>query len=160
MTENVIREYLASCGQTWEETAPGTFTVDLPGEAKLKTTCHLAVKAQGLAVSAFVARRPDENHERVHRWLLERNAKLRGVAFTVDQSGDIYLVGRLPLVAVTEQELDRLLGTVLDTADSSFNTILELGFAASIRREWAWRLERGESTRNLAAFEHLRPDVG
>ena len=42
-----------------------------------------------------------------------------------------------------------------DVADDSFNVILELGFAESIRREWAWRRSRGESTANLAAFRHL-----
>ena len=47
--------------------------------------------------------------------------------------------------------------SVADTSDSSFNTILELGFAESIRREWAWRRSRGESTANLAAFTHLDP---
>ena len=36
------------------------------------------------AVHAFVARHPDENHERVYRWLLERNLRLFGVAFAVD----------------------------------------------------------------------------
>ena len=50
-------------------------------------------------------------------------------------------------------ELDRLLGSVLTYADESFNTILELGFATSIRKEWAWRNLRGESTRNLEAFK-------
>src|SRR5690606_35968838 len=121
------------------------------------TACSLAVRDHLLMVNAFVARRPDENHDGVHRWLLERNARLPGLAFAIDGAGDIYLVGRLPLHAVTADELDRLLGAVLDTADSSFNTILELGFASSIRQEWEWRLARGESTRNLAAFEHLRP---
>jgi len=55
--------------------------------------------------------------------------------------------------------VDQVLGAVLDAADSSFDTLLELGFAGSIRREWEWRLKRGESTANLAAFERLRPDV-
>jgi hypothetical protein len=41
---------------------------------------------------------------------------------------------------------------VLTQADGSFNTILELGFASSIRKEWEWRQLRGESTRNLEAF--------
>jgi len=45
-----------------------------------------------------------------------------------------------------------VLGAVLTYADESFNTILELGFATSIRREYEWRLARGESTRNLDAF--------
>jgi hypothetical protein len=45
-----------------------------------------------------------------------------------------------------------LLGSVLSYADESFNAILELGFASSIRKEWEWRRLRGESTRNLEAF--------
>jgi len=154
---DVVRSHLAEAGQPWDETAAGVFSVELPGERKLKTSCSLAVGDHSLVVNAFVARCPDENQARVHRWLLERNARLSGVAFAVDHVGDIYLVGRLPLHAVTEAELDRLLGVVLEAADSSFNPILEMGFASSIRREWQWRLSRGESTRNLAAFEHLRP---
>jgi hypothetical protein len=74
------------------------------------------------------------------------------VAFAVDRLGDIYLDARLPLAAVTPDELDRLLGSVLTYADESFNTILELGFASSIRKEWEWRRLRGESTANLEAF--------
>ncbi len=74
------------------------------------------------------------------------------MAFALDHHGDIYLDGRLPLSVVTPDELDRLLGSVLTYADESFNTILELGFATSIRKEWAWRNLRGESTKNLEAF--------
>jgi hypothetical protein len=105
-----------------------------------------------VAVHAFVARNPDENHAAVYRWLLERNLRMYGVCFAVDSAGDIYLDGRLPLHAVDAAEVDRLLGAVLTYADESFNTILELGFASSIRKEWNWRRSRGESTRNLDAF--------
>ena len=77
------------------------------------------------------------------------------VAFAINELGDIYLVGRLPLTAVSEQELDRILGAVLQYSDSSFNPLLELGFANAIRREWAWRVSRGESLANLEAFTHL-----
>ena len=84
--------------------------------------------------------------------MLERNLKLFGVAFAVDHMGDIYLDGRLPLSTVTPEEVDRLLGSVLTYADESFNTLLELGFASAIRKEWEWRRSRGESTRNLEAF--------
>ena len=154
----VVRETLGASGLDWTERRPGVFEVDLPGERKLKTTCRLEVGRHALALHAFVARNPDENHAAVYRWLLERNLRMFGVAFAVDASGDIYLDGRLPLHAVTANELDRLLGAVLTYADESFNTILELGFATSIRREWAWRESRGESTGNLEAFRHLRPE--
>ncbi len=149
----VLREALADLDA--EEPQPGTFVVTLPGERKLKTTCSLVVGDHAVSVNAFVARRPDENAEAVHRWLLERNAKTYAVAFAVDHLGDIYLTGRLPLHAITAEEVDRVLGAVLDYADSSFNPILELGFATAIRKEWAWRRSRGESTANLEAFRHL-----
>ena len=70
----------------------------------------------------------------------------------VDAAGDVYLVGRLPLSVVTADEIDRILGSVLQYADESFDPLLEIGFASSIRREWAWRQKRGESTANLKAF--------
>jgi len=56
---------------------------------------------------------------------------------------------------VTERELDRLIGSVLQYSDNSFNPLLELGFANAIRREWAWRVSREESLANLDAFKHL-----
>ena len=86
-------------------------------------------------------------------WLLEHNLKTYAVGFAVDHHGDVYLDGRLPLAVLDDDdELDRLLGSVLSTADASFNAILELGFASSIRKEWEWRRLRGESTANLEAF--------
>lgn len=151
----LVRDWLDVAGVPYDEPRPGTFVARLPGEHKLATACTLRVGSHSLGVQAFVIRRPDENAAAVHRWLLERNARTYGVAFTVDALGDIYLTGRLGLHAVTADELDRVLGSVLETADGSFDTLLELGFASAIRREWAWRTSRGESTANLAAFTHL-----
>ena len=152
-----VRTYLADNEIEHEETARegvegASFSLTLPGEKKLQTPVRLDVGAHALAVHAFVCRNPDENHARVHRWLLERNLRMYAVAFAVDRLGDIYLDARLPLGSVTAEELDRLLGSVLANADESFNAILELGFASSIRKEWEWRISRGESTRNLEAF--------
>jgi len=147
-----VREHLASQGIAYTEPADGVFSFSLPGERKLQTAVRLDVGPHALACHAFVCRAPDENHERVYRWLLQRNLRMYAVSFALDRLGDIYLDARLPLSAVTPDELDRLLGSVLTYADESFNTILELGFAASIRKEWEWRRLRGESTANLEAF--------
>ena len=154
-----IEAALAEAEAAFERPKDGHYVVALPGTHKLSTTCSLLVGDHTLSVNAFVVRAADENREAVYRWLLEHNTRLSGIAFAIDRLGDVFLVGRVPLAAVTEAEVDRLLGSVLDAADSSFDTLLELGFATSIRREWAWRLKRGESTANLAAFERLRPDA-
>ena len=115
----------------------------------------MIVGRHALLVEAFVCRRPDEAHEEVYRFLLRRNARLYGVHYTIDKAGDIYLVGRAGLHAVTADELDRLLGQVVEAADGDFNTLLEIGFANAIRREWDWRVSRGEPLANLQAFAHL-----
>ena len=152
-----IRSELSELDLEWTESAPGLFSVSLPGSRKLVTECAIDVGKHGMNVRAFVARKPDENQVGVYRWLLERNLKLHGICFALDALGDIYLTGSLPVDLVTRAEVDWLLGTVAEAADDSFNVILELGFAESIRQEWAWRRSRGESTANLAAFTHLDP---
>ena len=158
----VLRSALDDAGVAWEQPAgdPYTCVATLPGTRKLSTTCSLRVGEHTLSINAFVVRHPDENHEAFYRWLLERNTRLYGVAYAIDRLGDVYLAGRLPLAAVSAEEVDRLLGAVLTHADEPFNTLLELGFASAIRREWDWRTKRGESTRNLDAFAHLTGEQG
>jgi len=151
----VIEDFLESHDIDFEKSGEKTFLLTLPGEKKLQTHVALVIGEHSLSINAFVIRKPDENIAAVHEWLLQKNAATYSVAFAINELGDIYLVGRLPLTTVTEQELDRVLGSVLQYSDSSFNPLLELGFASSIRREWAWRVSRGESLANLKAFEHL-----
>ena len=151
----VIEEFIASHDLDSEQVDSKTFLITLPGEKKLQTHCALVVGDHSLGINAFVIRKPDENIDAVHEWLLAKNASMYSVAYAINELGDIYLVGRLPLNAVTEQEIDRVLGAVLQYSDSSFNQLLELGFSTAIRREWAWRVSRGESLANLKAFEHL-----
>ncbi len=136
---------------------PG-IVVALPGERRLITNTLLSIGAHGVRLEAFVCRKPDENFEGVYKYLLRRNRRLYGMAYTLDNIGDIYLVGRMSLHAVTADEIDRLMGQVIEAVDFDFNTLLELGFRSSIEKEWKWRLSRGESLKNLQAFEHLRPE--
>ncbi len=139
-------------GVAYEVLDDKTVAVALPGEQRLRTACVLTVGEHALHVEAFVMRRPDEHHEAVYRFLLQHNARMYAVHWSIDQAGDVYLVGRLPLAALTAEELDRVFGCVLEYADGSFNALLQLGFGSSIRREWAWRTKNGESLANLAAF--------
>jgi len=151
----VIESTLDDRGIEWERSGPESYVVTLPGTHKLKTLCNLIVGDHSVRVEAFVMRQPDENREQLWAWLLQRNARTYGVSFSIDAVGDVYLMGRVPLHAVTPDEIDRLLGAVLTYADESFDTMLEIGFGSAIRREWAWRVSRGESLANLAAFAHF-----
>ena len=143
----------------YERPRPGAYLVKLPGKHKLATMTWLIAGDHSLHVEAFFCRQPDENHEEFYRWLLRKTGGMYGVGFTLDPVGDVYLVGRLPLSAVTPEEVDRILGCVLTYSDDNFDRALELGFAESIRREWDWRVKRGESVANLRPFARILPDA-
>jgi hypothetical protein len=157
MVTDLIERVLSDRELEWDKTGDSTYVVTLPGTHKLKTACNLIVGEHALRIEAFVMRQPDERREELWAWLLRRNARMYGVSFSIDAVGDVYLTGRVSLRSLDEDELDRLLGAVLSYADESFDTMLEIGFGSSIRREWEWRVKRGESLANLQAFKHLAP---
>ena len=147
----VIAEFLADSDLEWEAGASeGEVVVTLPGEKKLRTVVSLVTSPTWLTARAFVVRNPDENHDRVHRFLLAKNLRLPGIAYAVDASGDVYVTGRLPAAAVTPEALDHLLGAILDATHLAAGGPLH-----SMEKEWAWRVDRGESLRNLEAFRGL-----
>lgn len=151
----VIEAALKAADVPFEEPHPGSFLVTLPGQRKLATVTWLILGDQALLVEAFFCRQPDENHAEFYRFLLGKNGSMYGVHFALDPVGDVYLVGRIPLSAISADEVDRLLGCVLTYSDDWFNSALELGFASTIKKEWAWRVKRGESLKNLQAFAHF-----
>ena len=150
--QEVIAAVLQEQGLEHERYEDTRFVVALPGENRLKTACWLTVGAHALEIEAFVMRGPDENREHVYAFLLQRNVRMYAVSWAIDSAGDVYLTGRLPLSAVTAEEIDRVLGSVLEYADGAFNALLQLGFGSSIRREWAWRVKNDQPLANLAAF--------
>lgn len=149
----IIRDTLVD--RAVEFTEPETdrsFLVKLEGTHRLATMTWLVLGDHSLHIEAFFVRQPDENQGEFYRWLLQRNGRLYAVAFSADHHGDVYLTGRVPLGAISPEEIDRLLGSVLSAADDHFDAALEIGFRTAIEKEWDWRVKRGESLRNLQAF--------
>lgn len=138
--------------------APSGVVVQVPGERRLITNTILTVGDHTLRIEAFICRKPDEDFEKVYRYLLRRNRRLFGLAYTLDNLGDIYLVGKIALQSVSPEVIDGILGQVVQAVEADFNMLLELGFHSSIQKEWEWRVKRGESLKNLKAFEHLIDD--
>lgn len=153
--QRVLDNWAADADVTLEKADENLAVVQLPGEKKLSTTVAVKFGTYSVRTLAFVVRHPDERTADVHSWLLQRNARLHGAAFMIDGLGDIYLVAELPVRAFDDDACDALMGHLLQVADESFNELLALGFLSSMKREWRWRISRGESTRNLDAFAHL-----
>jgi len=130
-----------------ERLGEGRWFLRLAGERKLGIGVHVVVGDRTLRVESFFMRAPEEQRERLYRDLLVRQAGTYVLRFTVDESGDLFLIGQVPLRAVTIQEVDRIVGTILEVCDTAYLPAVEIGFAASMAAEKAWRarLAEGES---------------
>jgi hypothetical protein len=142
--DGVIRATLEEREISFDEVGESAFVVRLMGTRRPAMAVRLVVGDQSLLVESFFVRRPDENAAEFYRFLLERNGRMYGVHFAIDSKGDVYLIGRLPLLAVTPMEIDRLLSSVLTYADEAVGAALEIGFTESVRREWDSQLPQYE----------------
>jgi len=139
----VIDRYLAERAIRYQRVSESDWAIQLNGEKKLSITVLLALRERTLAVESFFIRRPAENHAEMYRVLLRANMRIYGVRFGVDDIGDVYLAGRFPVEAVTDVELDRLLGSILTVSDEMFMPAIEVGFATYLARDMAWRAAQG-----------------
>jgi len=158
LTISEVTDYLASHDLRFELAGEKTVVVSLPGTNKQFVNVAMTIGDKLFKIESFVARNPDENHEAVYRWILEQNRKLLVINYCLDHLGDIYLSGTLPIATVDLDQIDQLLGVMLQTSDNSFNILLELGFKSAIEREWAWRTSNGMDLANLEAFRHIISD--
>jgi len=139
----VISSYLADRDVRYERVSDSDWAVLLKGEKKLSITVLLALRERTLAMESFFIRRPAENHADLYAILLRTNMRLYGVRFALDDIGDVYLTARIPVEAVTDEELDRILGAILVTSDEMFMPAIEVGFASYLQRDMAWRAAQG-----------------
>jgi hypothetical protein len=138
-----ITAYLADRDVHNQRVSDTDWAIQLKGEKKLSITVLFALRERTLQIESFFIRRAHENHADLYRLLLRMNTRLYGVRFALDDLGDVYLVGRIPVEAVTEEELDRVLGAILQTSDELFMPAIEIGFASYLERDMAWRAAQG-----------------
>ena len=62
--------------------------------------------------------------------LLRRNERLVGAHFSVGVEDAVFLRGELPDSAVTEAELDRVIGTIYVTVEPTSGRLIRLAFAS------------------------------
>jgi Putative bacterial sensory transduction regulator len=134
-----VQEFLADVDVPAEALGDGRWFLVLAGERKLGIGVHLLVGDRTLRAESFFMRAPEEHHAELYRDLLLRQATSYVLRFTLDENGDLFLIGQVPLRAVTADEVDRVVGTLLAVADAAYLPSVEIGFASSIAAEQAWR---------------------
>jgi len=104
--------------------------VRMTGEEKDYTTVWLTLGQRTLRYETYVMPSPEENRPAVMESLLRRNDQLVGAHFSIGAEDAIYLRGEIPDLAVSADELDRVLGTLYTTVESTFQPLLRLAFAS------------------------------
>jgi hypothetical protein len=104
--------------------------VRMTGEEKDYTTVWLTLGQRTLRYETYVMPAPEENRPAVMESLLRRNVQLVGADFSIGAEDAIYLRGEIPDIAVSADELDRVLGTLYTTVESTFQPLLRLAFAS------------------------------
>ena len=100
------------------------------GVEKEFTTIWITLGQRTLRYETYVMPAPEENASLLYESLLRRNEKLVGAHFSIGIEDAIFLRGELPLSALNEPELDRVVGTLYQTVEHVFQGLLRIGFAS------------------------------
>jgi hypothetical protein len=108
--------------------------VRMRGEEKSIITIWLTLRQRTLHYETQFMPAPEENIERLYDYLMRANAKLFGMRFAIADEDAIYLVGQMPLSALDEPELDRIVGSSYAYVEQYFRPAMSLGYQSKFRR--------------------------
>ncbi len=109
--------------------------VRVRGEEKDIWTAWWQLRERTFRFETYVMPAPEENETLFYRHLLIRNRELVGMNFEIGDEGAIFLAGSLPVRAINNAELDRILGSMWATIERSFRPALRIGFATRFASE-------------------------
>jgi hypothetical protein len=112
----------------------GRWYLRLAGEEKDFVTVWLTIRQRTLHHETQVMPAPEVNMAETFEYLLKKNADLYQMRFALGAEDAIYLVGEVPVDMVTDDELDRIVGSSLAYVDAYFPTAMAIGFAGRYRR--------------------------
>ena len=108
--------------------------VRLKGEEKDVITIWLSLRQRSVFVETEVMPAPEENREDLYRYLLVKNAHLRGLHLAIGPEDGIYLVTSMPVGELSIAKLDELVGATVAYVDEIFPTAMVMGLASLYRR--------------------------
>jgi hypothetical protein len=103
--------------------------VRLAGEAKEHTTIWLTLGQRTLRYECYVMPAPVDNQAEVFEMALRHNERLVGAHFAIGVEDALFLRGELPLTALDEDELDRVVGSLYAYVERTFPALIRLGYA-------------------------------
>ena len=117
-----------------DRTASFRWYLRFKGEEKDFITVWFTLKQRTLHYEAQFMPAPETNIEATWQYLLTRNADLIGLSFALGAEDAVYLVGRVPVSRVDDDELDRIAGSSVLYTDEHFPTAMTIAHPSTYRR--------------------------
>ena len=108
--------------------------VRMRGEEKTVITVWLTLGERTLQYETYFMPAPEENISECFGYLLRVNTRLFGMGFAIGPEDAVYLVGHMPLSALDEAELDRIVGSAYAYSEQYFRPAMSLGYRSKFRR--------------------------
>jgi hypothetical protein len=108
--------------------------IRLKGEEKDVITLWLSIRQRTVHVETEVMPAPEENRETLYRYLLTKNAELRELHLALGPEDGIYLMAQIPILEVTTERLDEVVGATLTYVEAIYPTAMTMGLPSLYRR--------------------------
>jgi hypothetical protein len=104
--------------------------VRMRGEQRDFVAVWITVGDYTLQYETYFMPAPEEDAATLYEFLLRRNARLYNMRFSIGPEDALYLTGQLPLGAVDDAELDRLVGAAYAAVEQWFRPAMRIGFGS------------------------------
>ena len=108
--------------------------IRLRGDEKDVITVWLSLRQRTVHVETEFTPAPEENRETLFRYALVKNAELRELHIAIGPEDGIYLMAQIPILEVTKERLDEVVGAALTYVDEIYPTAMAMGFPSLYRR--------------------------
>jgi hypothetical protein len=108
--------------------------IRLRGDEKDVITLWLSLRQRTVHVETEVTPAPEVNRETLYRFMLVKNAELRELHLAIGPEDGIYLMAQIPILELTTERLDEVVGATLTYVDEIYPTAMAMGLPSLFRR--------------------------
>lgn len=132
----IVSSWLAALGHpaTYEQVREGFWYVRVNGINRQWIPIEISLGERTVLLVSHVIPDPIDNAESVYKYLLRKNFHVTDCAFAFEgREGVICLVSRIDIDALTSDELDRRVGSIVQLTEETFRVILSIGFESVLK---------------------------
>jgi len=111
--------------------------IRLKGDEKDVITLWLSLRQRSVHVETELMPAPEERREELYHFLMVKNHELRELHLAIGPEDGIYLVTQVPILELTIERLDELVGATLTYVDELFPTAMSMGLGSVYHRRKA-----------------------